>query len=112
MGAPAGNEGYSVLENASLRERNTFGVQARAGLLIEVREPAALAELSGSVRLRGEPLLVLGEGSNVLLTRDWPGVVSRWRPAAFFGPARAGFQEKGQPRRSGPPEGSFRCSLT
>ena len=34
MGAPAGNEGYSVLENASLRERNTFGVQARACLLI------------------------------------------------------------------------------
>ena len=54
--------GYTVVENASLAGRNTFRVPARAALLIEVTRSDVLPE-------------VLGEGSNVLFTRDWPGVV-------------------------------------
>ncbi|MEZ5461760.1 UDP-N-acetylmuramate dehydrogenase [Dokdonella sp.] len=67
--------GYTIVENASLEGRNTFRVPARADLLIDVRRPEALAELFGYAALKTRPLLVLGEGSNILFTRDWPGVV-------------------------------------
>ncbi|HEY0180300.1 MAG TPA: UDP-N-acetylmuramate dehydrogenase [Dokdonella sp.] len=73
--AIAEGDGYTIVENASLEGRNTFRVPARAALLVDVRKPAALAELFGYAMLKTQPLLVLGEGSNVLFTRDWPGVV-------------------------------------
>lgn len=67
--------GYTIVENASLEGRNTFRVPARANLLIDVRRAEALGELFGYAMLKNGPLLVLGEGSNVLFTRDWPGIV-------------------------------------
>ena len=67
--------GYTIVENASLEGRNTFRIPARAQLLIDVRKPEALSELFGFAALRNGPLLVLGEGSNILFTRDWPGIV-------------------------------------
>ncbi|HJT98139.1 MAG TPA: UDP-N-acetylmuramate dehydrogenase [Rhodanobacteraceae bacterium] len=73
--ATAEGPGYTIVENASLEARNTFRVAARAALLIDVRRTAALAELFGFAALKSGPLLVLGEGSNILFTRDWPGVV-------------------------------------
>jgi len=72
--AIASGDGYTIVENASLKGRNTLHVAARANLLIDVRRPAALGELFGYAMLRTQPLLVLGEGSNILFTRDWPGV--------------------------------------
>jgi UDP-N-acetylmuramate dehydrogenase len=73
--ASASGDGYTLLEDAPLEGRNTFRVPARAALLVDVRRPAALAELFAYPLLRTQPLLVLGEGSNILFTRDWPGVV-------------------------------------
>ncbi|HEY2347160.1 MAG TPA: UDP-N-acetylmuramate dehydrogenase [Xanthomonadaceae bacterium] len=64
-----------LLENAPLEARNTFRVPARAELLAEVRDRAALDELLGYGSLRRGPLLVLGEGSNLLLAGDPPGLV-------------------------------------
>jgi UDP-N-acetylmuramate dehydrogenase len=75
INATAEGTGYTIVENASLEGRNTFHVAARADLLIDVRRREALAELFGFAALRTRPLLVLGEGSNILFTRDWPGVV-------------------------------------
>ncbi|HEY6986345.1 MAG TPA: UDP-N-acetylmuramate dehydrogenase [Rhodanobacteraceae bacterium] len=73
--AIAGGAGYTIVENASLEGRNTFRVAARADILIDVRRREALNELFGFAALKSRPLLVLGEGSNILFTRDWPGVV-------------------------------------
>ncbi|MEO8010980.1 MAG: UDP-N-acetylmuramate dehydrogenase, partial [Dokdonella sp.] len=67
--------GYSIVENASLEGRNTFRVAARASMLVDVRDAAALPELFAFDGLRTQPLLVLGEGSNILFAGDWPGVV-------------------------------------
>lgn len=67
--------GYSIVENASLEGRNTFRVAARAAMLIDVRDAAALPELFAFDGVRTRPLLVLGEGSNILFAGDWPGVV-------------------------------------
>jgi UDP-N-acetylmuramate dehydrogenase len=73
--ATAAGVGYTIVENAPLEGRNTFGVPARAHLLVDVRNREALGELFGFAALRSQRLLVLGEGSNILFTRDWPGVV-------------------------------------
>ncbi|HZP65856.1 MAG TPA: UDP-N-acetylmuramate dehydrogenase [Rudaea sp.] len=67
--------GYTVLENAPLQARNTFRVLARAELLVDISRSDVLPLLFGLPALRDGRVLVLGEGSNVLLTRDWPGVV-------------------------------------
>ncbi len=67
--------GYTIVENASLEGRNTFRVPARAGILVDVRRPEALAEVLAIPYVRNNPLLILGGGSNMLFTRDWPGVV-------------------------------------
>ena len=64
-----------LVENAPLDARNTFRVPARATLLAEARDRAALDELLGYEAVRHGPLLVLGEGSNVLFAGDPPGLV-------------------------------------
>lgn len=73
--ATAQGDGYTIVENASLQGRNTFHVAARANLLVDVRKLSALDELFSYAAFKNQPLLVLGEGSNILFTRDWPGVV-------------------------------------
>jgi UDP-N-acetylmuramate dehydrogenase len=67
--------GYTLIENASLAARNTLRVTARARLLAEVRDAARLPELLDFPVVRDRPLLVLGEGSNLLLTGDFDGTV-------------------------------------
>jgi len=67
--------GYTAIENASLQGRNTFGVPARAELLIDVTQAKALPEVFALPFVRQGPTMVLGQGSNTLFTRDWPGVI-------------------------------------
>lgn len=63
------------LENHPLQGLNTFGLSAlarhfcRAETVDDLREALALAEASGI------PILPLGGGSNVVITRDFPGLV-------------------------------------
>ena len=71
----ASEPGYTIVENASLVGRNTFRVPARAEILIDVRRTEALAEVLAIPYVRNNPLLILGGGSNILFTRDWPGAV-------------------------------------
>jgi UDP-N-acetylmuramate dehydrogenase len=67
--------GYLLRENAPLQARNTFRVPATAALLADVRDPAALAELFAFPYVRSQPVLLLGEGSNLLFAGDFDGVV-------------------------------------
>lgn len=67
--------GYTLIENAPLTTRNTLRVAARAKLLAELRDAAKLPELLDFPAVRSGPLLVLGEGSNLLLTGDFDGTV-------------------------------------
>ncbi|MGL6289813.1 MAG: UDP-N-acetylmuramate dehydrogenase [Silanimonas sp.] len=66
--------GYRISENVSLAGRNTFRVEARAELLADVHDPFALPVLMSEPWAQFAPLLVLGEGSNVLLAGDVPGL--------------------------------------
>ncbi|OOG39522.1 UDP-N-acetylenolpyruvoylglucosamine reductase [Rhodanobacter sp. C06] len=67
--------GYALTEHASLASRNTLRVNARAKLLAELRDAAKLPELLDFPAVRSAPLLVLGEGSNLLLAGDFDGTV-------------------------------------
>jgi UDP-N-acetylmuramate dehydrogenase len=67
--------GYQLGENVSLAGRNTFRIPARAEILADVKNSDALAELFDFAMLRNGPVMVLGEGSNVLFAADVPGVV-------------------------------------
>ena len=67
--------GYTLTENAALASRNTLRVDARARLLAELRDASRLPELLDFPAVRRAPLLVLGEGSNLLLAGDFDGTV-------------------------------------
>jgi UDP-N-acetylmuramate dehydrogenase len=67
-------------EQFSLRDLNSFGVEARARFFCRVRRAEELAALAAEPRLAGLPRLLLGGGSNLLLTRDFDGVVIKVEP--------------------------------
>src|SRR5574337_1148433 len=69
------NSPFTLNRNASLEKHNTFRVPVRAALLAEVNDPESLPELLALPEVRGKPLLALGDGSNVLFTRDFDGLV-------------------------------------
>jgi len=61
-----------VVESPSLRGMNSFGVDAKAGLLITIENEEDVLSLPAFDPARD---LVLGSGSNVLLVTDVPGTV-------------------------------------
>lgn len=61
-------------EQFPLRGLNSFGVEARARWFCRVCSADDLAALAADPRLAGLPRLVLGGGSNLLLTRDFEGL--------------------------------------
>lgn len=61
-----------ALENHPLTSYNTFALPARAAFFLEVNSEE---ELRQALRECAPPLLLLGGGSNMLLTRDWSGTV-------------------------------------
>ena len=68
-------EAFRLVEDAPLDARNTFGIAARAPMLVEVADVVALPELFGYAMLRDGPILILGGGSNVLFAGDPSGAV-------------------------------------
>lgn len=64
-------------EQVDLQPYNTLALHARAAYFCE---PASQDELDAALALAREkqlPVLPLGEGSNIVLTRDYPGLVLR-----------------------------------
>jgi UDP-N-acetylmuramate dehydrogenase len=59
----------------SLKALNTFGVEAEAKYFTEVRSGEEFDELRADKRFGGEKKLILGGGSNILLTGDFDGWV-------------------------------------
>jgi UDP-N-acetylmuramate dehydrogenase len=70
-------EGYTLEPDVSLRPFNTFGVEARAAYLLTVHDSRALPAALADPRIGGLPLMCIGEGSNLLLAGDHPGVALR-----------------------------------
>lgn len=78
-------EAYTLVEHAPLGTLNTLGVAATARWLVEVRDAAAIPAVLALPAAGGAPVMVLGEGSNVLFATDFPGLVLR----TAFGRVRA-----------------------
>jgi UDP-N-acetylmuramate dehydrogenase len=74
-------EAFTLAFDAPLGGLNTLRVNATASCLATVADPDALPAILGHERLRDFPVLVLGEGSNVLFAADFRGLVLRpaWR---------------------------------
>ncbi|WP_019141554.1 UDP-N-acetylmuramate dehydrogenase [Noviherbaspirillum massiliense] len=58
-----------------LRPHNTFGIDAKAHAYLQVTSADMLPHVRNSEALAGLPRLVLGGGSNILLTKDFSGLV-------------------------------------
>jgi len=64
-----------LTRDAPLAHRNTFHVPAKALRYTELKVAGALPEVLQRRELKTMPLLVLGEGSNLLFTQDFAGLV-------------------------------------
>lgn len=65
----------SLPEWSSLQPHHTFGLPAKARWINAVTQVSDLLSITRSSAYQGLPFLVLGEGSNVLFTDDFDGVV-------------------------------------
>ncbi|KMQ80628.1 UDP-N-acetylenolpyruvoylglucosamine reductase [Candidatus Burkholderia pumila] len=61
-------------EDYSLLRHNTFGFDARARYAMRIDSVEAACALADDKRIHGMPQLVLGGGSNIVLTRNFDGV--------------------------------------
>lgn len=66
-----------ILKNHPLRDLNTFHVDAGARYFCECRSMDDLRELISYPEFRKGPRLILGEGSNILFSDDFSGLVIR-----------------------------------
>ncbi len=64
-----------VEHDFSLLKFNTFGIDVVAKAYLSVTDPAMLPQVRLDSRLAALPRLILGGGSNLVLTRDFPGLV-------------------------------------
>lgn len=60
-------------ENCSLKPFHTFGMDVRARKVVEYHTVDELRKVLGEYR--GQPMLPVGQGSNLLFTRDYDGIV-------------------------------------
>lgn len=61
--------------NYSLLRHNTFGIDARCDTFMEYQTAEEAQQAAQRLRSDGRPLLILGGGSNLLLTGDFRGIV-------------------------------------
>ncbi|WP_439475734.1 UDP-N-acetylmuramate dehydrogenase [Algoriphagus formosus] len=65
----------NIQENTSLKPYNTFGIDAKARFFTKVSGLKELKEALLFAEAQTIPILILGGGSNVLLTQDFTGLV-------------------------------------
>ncbi len=65
----------ALLRNVDLQAMNTLAIPARAAYFASVDSEAALTDLLQAPQLLDLPRLILGGGSNIVLSGDFPGVV-------------------------------------
>lgn len=62
--------------NCSLLAHNTFGIDARCSRFLEYASVEEAQQVALLLRDEGLPYIIVGEGSNLLLTKDYGGIVA------------------------------------
>ena len=65
------------LKDYSLKAHNTFGIEAKCSRFLEYETIAEAQEVAGILRESHTPYIIIGGGSNLLLTKDYEGIVVR-----------------------------------
>jgi len=65
----------NILKNTTLKSFNTFGLEASAAFFTVIDSTNKLLELVQSDIFKSNSVLILGGGSNILLTQDFKGLV-------------------------------------
>ena len=65
------------LKNYSLKAHNTFGIDAKCSRFLEFENELEAAEVAQILRKSILPYIIIGGGSNLLLTKDFEGIVVR-----------------------------------
>jgi UDP-N-acetylmuramate dehydrogenase len=63
------------LRDYSLLAHNTFGIDARCSRFLEYETTVEAQHVANILRETSLPYIIIGGGSNLLLTRDFPGIV-------------------------------------
>ena len=63
--------------NYSLKEHNTFGIDAKCNRYLEFESDSEAIEVAEILRKSKLPYIIIGGGSNLLLTKDFEGIVVR-----------------------------------
>ena len=63
------------IKNYNLLNHNTFGISGNCRRFVEFDNVDELQTCVRSITAEDKPLLIIGGGSNLLLTRDFPGLV-------------------------------------
>lgn len=66
-----------IEQNVSLKNFNTFGIDAKARYFTEINQEDDLVELFLDEQWKNMPRLILGGGSNMLFVKDFDGIVIR-----------------------------------
>lgn len=64
-----------VIENHSLKAHNTLAVEASARYFVEISQLDQIPEAVDLAQRQALPLLLLGQGSNIVFESDYPGLV-------------------------------------
>lgn len=64
-----------IQHNVSLKNFNSFGIQAFAKYFVEINTEEQLSQLFTNTEIINNPLLILGGGSNLLFTQNFDGLV-------------------------------------
>ena len=63
------------LRDYSLKAHHTFGIEAKCSRFLEYANAAEAQEVAQMLRESATPYIIIGGGSNLLLTRDYEGIV-------------------------------------
>lgn len=63
------------IRNCSLLGHNTFGIDARCSRYLEYATVGEAIQVANILSCTETPYIIIGEGSNLLLTRDYEGIV-------------------------------------
>ena len=64
-------------KNYSLKAHNTFGIEAKCKRFLEFENEREAIDVAAILRTAGEPYIIIGGGSNLLLKKDFDGIVVR-----------------------------------